>query len=114
MLNNFHCVIEYGDRMKTSVLVFLILIGLLVVTMAACVPGGGEFHKEKPAGLFFGIWHGWIAPVSLIISFFNSSVRIYEVNNTGFWYDFGFYIAIISGFGGVSLTRNKWKSYHQQ
>ena len=100
--------------MKTRVLVFLIFIGLMVVTMAACVPGGGEFYKEKPAGLFFGIWHGWIAPVSLIISFFNSSVRIYEVNNTGFWYDVGFYIAIISGFGGVSLTRNKWKSYHQQ
>jgi len=96
--------------MKTNILVFFILIGLIAVTMVACVPGGGEFYKGNPAGLLFGIWHGWIAPISLIISFFNSSVRIYEVNNTGFWYDFGFYIAIISGFGGVSLTRNKWKS----
>jgi hypothetical protein len=96
--------------MKSSILVFFVLIGLIVVTMAACVPGGGEFHKENPAGLLIGIWHGWIAPISLIISLFNPSVRIYELNNTGFWYDFGFYIAIISGFGGVSLTRNKWKS----
>jgi hypothetical protein len=96
--------------MKISTLVLIILIVLIIVTMTACMPGGGEFHKENPAGLFFGIWHGWIAPISLIISFFHSSIRIYEVNNTGFWYDFGFYIAIISGFGGVSLTRNKWKS----
>jgi len=99
--------------MKTSVLVLFILTGLIAVTMVACVPGGGEFHKENPAGFLFGIWHGWIAPISLIMSFFNSSVRIYEVNNTGFWYDFGFYIAIIGGFGGISFTRNKWKSKHQ-
>ena len=96
--------------MKANTLIFIILIGLIVVTMVACVPGGGVFHKENPAGLLFGIWHGWIAPISLIMSFFNSSIKIYEINNTGFWYDFGFYIAIISGFGGVSLTRNKWKS----
>ena len=99
--------------MKTSTFVLCILIGLIVVTMAACVPGGGEFHKGNPAGLLLGIWHGWIAPISLIISFFNSSIRIYEVNNTGFWYDFGFYIAVISGFGGISLTRKRWKSNHK-
>jgi hypothetical protein len=96
--------------MKTSTLFLFILIVLVVVTMTACLPGSGEFHKGNPAGLLFGIWHGWIAPISLIISFFNSSVRIYEVNNTGFWYDFGFYMAVISGFGGLSLTRKKWKS----
>jgi hypothetical protein len=98
--------------MKTNTLILYILIALIISTMAACMPGGGQFHEEHPAGLLLGIWHGWIAPVSLIIGFFHPSVRIYEVNNTGFWYDFGFYIAIISGFGGVSLTRNKWKSNH--
>jgi len=96
--------------MKTRTFILFVLLGMVIVTMVACVPGGGEFHKENPAGLFFGIWHGWIAPVSLVMSFFSTSVRIYEINNTGFWYDFGFYIAIISGFGGLSLTRKKWKS----
>ncbi len=99
--------------MKTNTIALLLLIGLIMVTMVACVPGGGEFPQEHPAGFFWGIWHGWIAPISLIISFFSSSVRIYEVHNTGFWYDFGFYIAIISGFGGVSLTRNKWKEHQK-
>ncbi len=26
---------------------------------------------------------------------------------TGWWYDLGFYIAVISGFGGLSLSRKK-------
>ncbi len=97
--------------MKTTVVVFLLLVGIIVITMTACAPGGGEFPKEHPAGFFFGIWHGWIAPISLIVSFFNPEIRIYEANNTGFWYDLGFYIAIISGFGGVSVSRKKYKSH---
>jgi hypothetical protein len=96
--------------MKISKVFFFVFASVIVLTFTSCVPGGGEFHKQNPAGLLFGIWHGWIAPVSLIISFFNPTIRIYELNNTGFWYDFGFYMAIISGFGGLSLTRKKWKS----
>jgi hypothetical protein len=30
-----------------------------------------------------------------------------RVHNTGWSYDFGFYIAVIAGFGGVSLSRKK-------
>jgi hypothetical protein len=100
--------------MKRSNITFIILVGMIAVIMTSCVPGGGEFQKENPAGFFSGIWHGWIAPVSLIIGFFNPQIRIYEINNSGFWYDFGFYIAIISGFGGLSLTRKKWKSHKEE
>jgi fructose-specific phosphotransferase system IIC component len=38
---------------------------------------------------------------------FNKNLRVYEVFNTGWWYDFGFYVAIIAGFGGLSLIRKK-------
>jgi hypothetical protein len=96
--------------MKNRHFILFLFAGVIAVTLAACVPGGGRFHYDNPAGFFTGIWHGWIAPVSLILSLFNNSIRIYEFNNTGFWYDFGFYIAVISGFGGLSLTRKKWKS----
>jgi hypothetical protein len=111
--NRYTAVTVKGAGMKTTTWIFFVLLVAAVFSLISCVPGGGEFHKENPAGLFFGIWHGWIAPVSLIISFFNPAVRIYELNNTGFWYDFGFYMAIISGFGGLSLTRKKWKSDKQ-
>ena len=66
------------------------------------------------SGQFFsGIWHGWIAPLSLILGIFTDNIRVYEMNNTGWWYDLGFYMAIISGFGGISLSRKKMKKRHQ-
>jgi hypothetical protein len=81
---------------------------LVWLAVGGCVPGDGGSSAVDPASFFFGIWHGWIAPVSLVIGFFNPDIRIYETYNTGWWYDFGFYMAIISGFGGLSfLRRNK-------
>ena len=84
----------------------LIIVGFFIVS---CFPGGGSSYPDDPAGFFSGIWHGWIAPLSLIYGIFNDSIRIYEIHNTGWWYDFGFYMAIISGFGGLSLFRKDKK-----
>jgi len=69
------------------------------------MPGDGAATAADPAGFWSGIWHGWIAPISLIWGLFEPSVRIYETHNSGWWYDFGYYIAVISGFGGLSLLR---------
>ncbi len=91
-------------RLKLSA---LIILALLVLT--GCMPGDGSYSLQKPANFLSGIWHGWIAPISLIISIGKKNIRIYESINIGFWYDFGFYIAIISGFGGLSLSRKKGK-----
>ncbi|HPO56854.1 MAG TPA: hypothetical protein PKY46_12700 [Ignavibacteriaceae bacterium] len=82
---------------------------LAAVLLSGCLPGDGSYTQENTAGFFWGIWHGWIAPISLIIGLFQDGVRIYEVNNSGWWYDFGFYMAIISGFGGLSLFRKERK-----
>ena len=90
-------------------LVCLLLLTVLI-TFAGCIPGDGKHTPDQPAGFFWGIWHGWIAPISLIWGlFFNPEIRLYELNNTGWAYDFGFYIAIISGFGGISFSRRKRK-----
>lgn len=93
--------------MKSRKLLFLFMMVAAVVMLSGCVPGDGSYSAQEPAGFFWGIWHGWVAPISLIIGLFNDSIRIYEVYNTGWWYDLGFYIAVISGFGGISLFRNK-------
>ncbi|MFP4642780.1 MAG: hypothetical protein ACLFM0_00340 [Spirochaetales bacterium] len=95
--------------MKTTIktVLFILLVAMLV---ASCAPGTARFDAREPdreAGLFWGIWHGWIAPVSLVWQIFNPSVRVYEGHNTGFWYDLGFYLAIVGGFGGLSATRKK-------
>ena len=90
-----------------------ILIIVLITFLAGCLPDISTDLQESQAGFFLGIWHGWIAPVSLIASIFNKDITIFESNNTGFWYGFGFYIAIIGGFGGISLVRKKRHGKHK-
>ena len=96
------------DR-KYKYIALLICIISISLFMVGCVPGDGYNTAENPAGFFWGIWHGWVAPISLILGLFEKNIRVYEIHNSGWWYDFGFYIAIISGFGGISLFRSKKK-----
>ncbi len=93
---------------KKNMLVMLLIMVMLLL-LSACMPGDGSYVDDHHANFLSGIWHGWIAPISLIRGFFNSDIRVYESYNTGWWYDFGFYIAVIGGFGGLSLARNKTK-----
>jgi hypothetical protein len=85
----------------------ILLVCAIVLTLAGCFPGTGHYQQSDPAGFFSGVWHGWIAPLTLILGIFDNTIRIYEPFNTGWWYDLGFYIAVIGGFGGIALTRKK-------
>lgn len=93
--------------MKKKLILLCILLIVIALLFTGCLPGDGTYTAAKPAGFFWGIWHGWIAPISLIMGLFRENIRVYEIVNTGWLYDFGFYIAIISGFGGLSLFRKK-------
>lgn len=94
--------------MKKKIALIIVVI-LLMFTLVGCMPGDGSYTSNQPATMFSGIWHGWIAPISLIRGFFNSNIRLYEVNNTGWFYDLGFYLAILGGFGGIAFSRKKDK-----
>ena len=85
----------------------VLLASFLALMIAGCFPGTGTGEPDERAGFFMGIWHGWIAPLSLIVGIFKADVRLYEVNNTGWWYDLGFYVAVIAGFGGLALSRRR-------
>jgi len=93
---------------RKTILTALITVTFILI-LTSCLPGGGSHNPLKPAGFFSGVWHGWIAPFSLILSIFNKSISIYEPFNTGWWYDFGFYISIISGFGSIQFFRKQRK-----
>lgn len=53
-----------------------------------------------PAGFWAGVWHGLICVITFIISLFAPGVRVYEVNNKGRWYDFGFLLGASCALGG--------------
>lgn len=92
---------------KSKYFALLLTVIFCAALLTGCVPGDGANGPGHLAGFFSGVWHGWIAPISLIIRFFDDSRSIYEVYNNGFMYDLGFYMAVISGFCGLSLSRKK-------
>jgi len=57
-----------------------------------------------PAGFFAGLWHGIISPITFIVSLFHDGVAIYEVNNSGGWYDFGFLIGVGGSWGSAGAS----------
>jgi len=76
---------------------------------ALAVAGPNSKYQESgaaPAGFLAGLWHGLILPITFIVSLFSTSVRIYETNNSGRWYDFGFLIGATSSLGGSGATVN--------
>ena len=89
--------------MNIQKLICLLLL-IAIITIVGCVPGDGNHTADEPAGFFWGVWHGLIAPISLIWGLFNSEIRLYEPQNTGWAYDLGFYLAVIGGFSGFSSS----------
>lgn len=105
---------------------FLILSMMLCSALAACAPGtsiqvdtsnstiqlsapGPNPLVNQPdtqgrvARAVAGLWHGAIVPITLVLSFFNSDVQIYEVHNAGSEYNFGFILGEVFIFALLSL-----------
>lgn len=84
---------------------------LLVLLAASCAAGDARFTDASPAGFWQGLWHGIISVITLIVGIFSDTVRVYEVHNTGGWYDFGFLFGTtaIWGGGGSTMHHNRRK-----
>ncbi len=69
------------------------------VTIQLYVPGPNPLVNTPdahghPANIVLGIWQGIISPITLIVSFINSNVQMYEVHNNGSQYNLGFLIGV--------------------
>ncbi len=74
----------------------------LLLLLGACAAGANTSETSSGAGFWLGFWHGIIIPVTFVISLFNDNVSIYEVDNNGNWYDFGFMLGIAGPFSGIA------------
>jgi len=90
----------------------VLAVAACVALLGACAAGvNPEVGVAAPdgdlAGFWLGLWHGVIAPVTFVISLFTDSVSVYEVHNSGNWYDFGFVFGagILFGGGGMGSKR---------
>lgn len=81
----------------------IVLPLLSLSLLAACA--SQPLIQPGSRGFFFGLWDGAIAPISFLISLFDSEVRIYAYPNSGLWYDFGFLIGLTCWAGGSHAAR---------
>ena len=93
---------------------YLPLLLLMVVVLAACAAGPNAAVDVpdvdgNTAGFWLGLWHGFISPVTLVISLFSDNVNVYEVFNSGGWYDFGFVMGagVFLGGSGSGAKRRR-------
>jgi hypothetical protein len=69
------------------------------VTIQVSAPGPNPLVNTadghgRVAGILLGLWHGIISPVTLILSFVNQAVQMYEVHNDGSQYNLGFLLGV--------------------
>jgi hypothetical protein len=79
-----------------------LLVAISAVVLAGCAAGDPRFTPDVPAGFWTGLWHGLISCITLIVGIFADGVRVYEIDNTGGWYDFGFLLGVAMAWGGGS------------
>ena len=96
--------------MKKTAISGILLIFMLV--SFSCAPGPNNLENTPDtegeiAGFFAGLWQGFIAPITFIISIFTKKVHLYEVHNNGLWYNFGFVLGAGLFLSGGILGRRK-------
>ena len=93
---------------------FLVLIVIALFVIASCA-GPNPLTDAAPvegetAGFLKGLLHGFISLFTFIISLFSDTTGMYEVHNTGGWYDFGFVLGAMifySSGGRASSSKKK-------
>lgn len=89
----------------------LALLGCALLLVAGCAATENPLRNvPESAGFWIGLWHGMICPIALVVSWFNHSVTIYEVQNNGPWYDTGF----VLGAGAWGILRGSSKKRRAQ
>ena len=80
-------------NMKKLLLFSFLIIGVATLTGCTFIEPG-SISSYDPPGFFSGIWHGLVAPYTLIVRWF-TDIYMYAMPNSGWFYDFGFLIGII-------------------
>ncbi len=99
-----------GWRCPTRIVLALVVTVLLAGCAAVANPVGGGGDS---AGFWLGLWQGFIAPIAFLVSLVNHEVGIYEVNNSGAWYDFGYVVGLSAFFSGPAGARRRARAPRQ-
>ncbi len=82
-----------------------VALAVLMLVAAGCATQPAPPGAELP-GFFFGLFHGFIAPIAFVIGLFTDT-RMYAYPNSGSWYDLGFLIGISAWGGGSAVAARR-------
>lgn len=85
--------------------VSIVLSALFLLAACARQTLPGVVDPASPNGFLMGLWHGFIFPVAWLLSLVMHDVSVYAVPNTGFGYNFGYFLGIVVF--GVGANRGK-------
>ena len=88
---------------QTILLISLSLLATLVLTGCANAETVTECLDGKTYGFWYGLLHGFLAPIDLVLMLFRDDITVYAPNNNGAWYAFGF----LMGSGGWGVMGGK-------
>ena len=89
----------------------------VIVSLGGCAAGSSESRGAVQGGLLaqflLGVWHGIIAPATLLLEVINRispallpwTAHFYEVRGTGVEYDAGFYLGLT---GSPLIAWSRW------
>jgi len=80
--------------MNRKKILLLILMATIIILISGCADVHSINSMDEPSGFWSGLWHGLITLFSFIGSLISDDIAIYDVNNNGGWYDFGFLIGV--------------------
>ena len=83
---------EDVNMQQPTILKIELIVFLLFVAGCGFV-GTTPISPYDPPGFLLGIWHGLLAPWTLIIRFF-LDIKMYAVPNSGWFYDLGFLLGV--------------------
>lgn len=93
-----------------NALIVITLLAAMLILLSACAAGPNPSQNiadthGKVANFWTGLWHGFIAPYTLIISIFFKNIGFYDVFNNGVWYNLGYLLGLGLTFGSGAIAR---------
>jgi hypothetical protein len=105
--------VEYALVLVLVLVGVLALIALLsLFDTNIILPGPNPLENQseenqEPAGIFEGLVHGMLSPITFFMSLIDDNYHFYEVHNDGDWYNMGFALGAGILWKGTSSRRKK-------
>ena len=80
--------------MKSPLFKILLLAVVAVILTGCTFAGDTSSIASGTPGFLMGVWHGIVAPYTLVVRYF-LDIKMYAIPNSGIGYDLGFLLGIV-------------------